>query len=156
MRLRPVPALAAAVLLAAPSQAAALIQVDQGIGGARIGNSQKEVKTALGDPDLVKTGSNDFGAFTQFYYAGGLRIFFQGDKEVTSATTVGTGDRTAKGIGVGSTEKSVKKKVPGVKCETSVGVRSCHTNEFEPGQRVTDFVLKSGRVVRVTVGIVVD
>jgi hypothetical protein len=33
---------------------------------------------------------------------------------------------------------------------------SCHTGEFEAGGRVTDFWLDSGRVVRVTVGFVID
>jgi hypothetical protein len=95
-------AVAALATLALPAPAAAMIQIDQGIAGARIGNSQAQVKAALGEPALEKTGSNDFGQFRQLYYEGGLRVMFQGDDDVTSVFTSGRGDRTAKGIGVGN------------------------------------------------------
>jgi hypothetical protein len=36
--------------LAAPSAASALIQVDKGIAGARLGNSRADVRKALGTP----------------------------------------------------------------------------------------------------------
>ena len=156
MRFRTPAALAAVAVLALPAQAVAYIQIDRGIAGARIGNTQAQVKTALGNPKLTKTGSNDFGPFTQFFYEGGLRVFFQGNDEVTAINTTGLGDRTAKGVGVGSTEKAVKSRVPGVKCETFDTVRSCHTGTGNPGERITDFFLKNGKVVRVTVGIVID
>lgn len=149
-------ALAAAAVLALPSQAGAYIQIDQGIAGARIGNTQAQVRTALGDPALVRTDSNDFGPFTQFFYEGGLRVFFQGNDQVTAITTLGRGDRTAKGVGVGSTEKAVKAKVKGVMCESFGSIRSCHTGSGNPGERITDFFLRKGRVNRVVVGIVID
>jgi hypothetical protein len=149
-------ALSVAVLLAFPAGAAAMIQVDQGIAGARLDNTQAQVKAALGQPAHEQTGTNDFGPFRRFVYSGGIRVLFQGDDKVTSVSTSGLGDRTSKGVGVGSTEKSVKSKVPGVKCETIAGTRSCHTNDFTPGERVTDFLLKNGKVTRVTVGFVID
>ena len=145
-----------AALLVLPAQAGAMIQVDKGIAGARLDNTQAQVKAALGAPAHEKTGSNDFGTFRQFIYAGGLRVFFQGDAKVTSVATSGLGDRTSKGVGVGSTEASVKSKVPGVKCETIAGTRSCHTGDFSAGERVTDFLIKKGKVTRVTVGFVLD
>jgi hypothetical protein len=148
--------LTAAVLLALPAQAGAFVQIDRGIAGARIGNTQAQVKTALGNPRLTKTGSNDFGDYTLFYYEGGLRVTFQGNTKVTSVTTSGLGDRTSKGVGVGSTENTVKTKVPGVTCESFGSTRSCHTGDFSAGSRVTDFLIKSGKVTRVTVGIVID
>jgi len=152
-------ALAATALavLAVPSPAAAMIQFDQGIAGARIGNSQAQVKAALGDPDLVKTGSNDFGPFRQFFYEGGLRVMFQGDDDVTSIQMLGRTDRTSKGIGVGNSEKSLRQKHPSLKCETFPGnYRSCHTGTYSAGERVTDFEIKKGKIVRVFVGIVID
>ena len=45
-------------------------------------------------------------------------MFFQGRTHVTSVTTTGLGDRTSKGVGVGSTEAEVTANVPKVKCET--------------------------------------
>lgn len=146
-----------AALLAVPAQAGAMIQIDQGIAGARIGNSKSEVQAALGDPALVKTGTNEFGAWRQYFYEGGLRVFFQGDEDVSSVTTLGRGDRTAKGIGVGSSERSLRRAHPSVRCRTFEGTfRSCSTGEGNPGERLTDFFISRGRVTRVIVGIVID
>jgi hypothetical protein len=150
-------ALVLVAVLALPSQAAAMIQIDQGIAGARIGNSQAQVRAALGDPDLVRTGDNDFGPWRQYYYEGGIRVFFQGDDDVTSVTTLGRGDRTSKGIGVGNTERALKAKHKGLECETFEGsFRSCSTGSGEPGQRITAFFISKGRITRVVVGIVID
>jgi hypothetical protein len=133
-----------------------MIQVDHGIAGARIGNTRAQVRAALGKPTTIKTGSNDFGAFTEFRYAGGVRVTFQGNAKVTAVSTTGRGDRTARGVGVGSTERTVRRRVPGVKCETTAGSRSCHTGKFLAGRRVTDFAIRHKRVTRVTVGDVLD
>ena len=149
-------AAAATAALALPSQAGAIVQFDQGIAGARIGNSQAQVQAALGTPALVKTGTNEFGPFRQYYYEGGIRVFFQGRTNVTSVQTTGLGDRTARGVGVGSSEADVTANVPGVKCETFESIRSCHTGDLAPGRRVTDFSIVNGKVDRVTVGIVID
>ena len=150
-------AVALVAMLALPSQAAAMIQIDQGIAGARIGNSQAEVRAALGTPDLTRTGTNDFGPWRQYYFAGGIRVFFQGDADVTSATTLGRGDRTSKGIGVGNTEKALRAKHKGLTCRTfEDSFRDCSTGSGEPGQRITRFVITKGKISRVVVGIVID
>ena len=147
---------AAATFLLLPATADAMIQIDKGIAGARVNNTKAQVRAALGTPASVKHGTNEFGAFTQFRYAGGLRVGFQGGSRVTSIDLTGPGDRTARGVGVGSTERAVRRKVAGVTCETVAGFRSCHTDALEPGKRVTDFHIRKGRVSRVTVGIVID
>ena len=144
-----------AALVAAPA-ASAMIQIDKGIAGARIDNTKAQVHAALGKPTSKKTGHNDFGAFLEEHYRGGIVVDYQGAKRVSSITTTGLGDRTSRGVGIGSTEAAVKAKVPGVKCETSSGIRSCHTHDFTAGQRVSDFFLKHGKVARVSVGIVID
>jgi hypothetical protein len=148
--------LAAAVLavsLVAPAAATALIQIDRGIAGARLGNTKAEVRTALGQPRRVVTGSNIFGPFTRFRYAGGIRVTFQSGNRVTAVSTTGLGDRTARAVGVGSTRRAVRRRVPGVRCE-AVGI--CQTGTGEPGDRITAFFLRDGRVFQVSVGIVVD
>jgi hypothetical protein len=145
----------AAVLFAAPS-AHALIQVDRGIAGVRIGSSQAEVRAALGAPARVVRGRNEFGRFVVFRYAGGIRVTFQGGRQVSTVSTTGLGDRTAGGIGVGSTEGAVDQGVPGVLCEAVAGDRLCHTGDFRPGERMTVFVIRAGEVFRVDVGIVID
>ena len=110
-------------LLFAPA-AEAMIQLDRAISGARLGNSKAEVRTALGKPRRVINRDGLFGPTTQFRYRGGLRVTFLSGR-VTLASTTGLGDRTRRGVGVGSTEQAVKDKVPGVTCETFEGTRIC-------------------------------
>jgi hypothetical protein len=125
------PAASAALAAAAfPAAAGAQIQVDQGIAGARIGNTVAEVHAALGRPARVQNGSNDFGRFREERYVGGIVVDYQGGRTVSSVTTTGLGDRTAQGVGVGSTEAAVRAKVGGVRCETISGSHSCHTHSF--------------------------
>lgn len=149
-------ALAAVAALALPAAAPALVQIDKGIAGVRLGNTVAQAHAALGRPARVAHGRNAFGSFRQERYAGGIEVFYQGARTVTSVVTTGLGDRTAKGVGVGSREADVRAKVPGVRCETTAGSRSCHTHTFRAGRRVTDFFIRGGKVARITVGIVVD
>jgi hypothetical protein len=143
--------------LALPTSASAMVQVDRGIAGARLNATRGDVRAALGRPSAVRSGSNDFGRFLEYRYRGGIRVVFQGRRRVTSVSTSGLGDRTATGVGVGSTEAEVKAGVRRVRCETIAGTRSCHTRRLEAGQRVTDFLLGSnGTVKRITVGFVID
>jgi hypothetical protein len=139
--------------------AQAIIQVQNGISGVRLNMSTARVKASLGTPAKMKHGSNPFGSFTQYLYKGGITVTFQGNMNVTAVAVTGRSDRTATGVGVGSTETQVKNGVPGVKCDAGNhpgGSRSCHVGSFKPGHRVTDFLLRHGRVSRVTVGFVID
>jgi len=147
--------IASGFFLALAPAADAVIQIDQGIAGARIGNTRAQVRTALGSPKSTKTGSNDFGPFVRYTYEGGLQVFFQGRTKVTSVVTRGQGDKTATGVGVGSTQAQAD-ALPGVKCDSIAGTTSCHTGTFTPGKRVTDFLISGGKVARVTVGVVID
>ena len=156
---RPLTLTVAAALLAplgAPAAAEALIQVDRGIAGARLGNSRAEVRAALGAPSSSRSGTNDFGPFLQWRFKGGITVIFQGRREVSTVSTTGRGDRTARGVGVGSTEAAVRARVRGVRCETSSGVRSCHTGRFTVGEIITDFQIRNGKVTRVSIGRVFD
>ena len=141
------------IALALPAGAGAMIQIDRGIAGARLNNTQAEVRAALGKPGRIVNGKNDFGPFRVFRYKGGLSVTFQGNRNVTSVRTKGLGDRTARGVGVGSTEQAVENRVPGITCETFPGsFRSCHTGDYTAGTRVTDFAIKR-QGARVTVGL---
>jgi hypothetical protein len=155
-RLALLPALIGGALLLAPAEAGAVIQLDRGIAGARIGNTKAQVRTALGQPARVRNGTNDFGPFTVFSYNGGIRVTFQSGNTVTAVSTKGLGDRTARGIGVRSRRAAVEQRVPGVDCDTFMGTTICQRGEGLPGQRVTAFFIRNGSVVRVTVGIVID
>jgi hypothetical protein len=143
--------------LTLPTAAAhATIVPQKGMAGARLGMTQTQVKGVLGEPLRVVTGSNDFGSYTQFRYPHRVTVTFQGDAAVTSVETAGRFERTAAGIGVGSTETQLKAGVAGVRCVTEFGFRHCYVGRFEPGRRVTDFVIRAGKVTRVTVGFVID
>jgi hypothetical protein len=71
------------LLFLAPA-AEAMIQVDNGIAGARLGNTRAEVRAALGKPAKTATGSNDFGPFVRYTFAGGVRVVLPGQDHVTS------------------------------------------------------------------------
>jgi outer membrane protein assembly factor BamE (lipoprotein component of BamABCDE complex) len=148
-------ALAAAVAALAVSSAVAAIVPQQGIAGVKIAMTQSKVRSLLGKPASVRRGSNDFGKYTIFKYMG-LQVEFQGNSTVTSVTTTRTAERTASGIGVGSTEAQVKAKIKGVRCAWDGGFRHCYLGEFRAGHRVTDFAIKRGKVSRVDLGVVLD
>ena len=143
-------------LMLAPAAEAA-IQLDRGIAGARLGNTRADVRKALGKPTKTTQGRNDFGRWVSYRFPGKITVFFQGRELVSSVQTAGLGDRTAAGIGVGSTEKELTNSVKGLTCEDlGANVRTCHTGDFLPGRRVTDFRLANGKVESVTVARVVD
>ena len=75
---------------------------------------------------------------------------------MTDVFTTRPGERTARGVGVGSTEGEVRAKVAGVRCRTESGFRHCFVGRFLPGRRITDFHIRRGRVTSVEVGFVVD
>lgn len=146
------------LLLAAlsPGVAAATIVPQVGMLGIRVGMTKQQVWSVLEEPSAVAGGTNDFGPYLEWRYPHRLTVVFQGGRRVTSISTRSATERTTGDVGVGSTEAEVKAGVPGVRCESVGRSRSCHVGTFRPGQRVTDFLLRGGRVVRVTIGIVVD
>lgn len=150
-----IPTLAVGALLAFPAASSAIIQFDKGIGGARVGNTPAQVRAALGKPGKTVNGSNDFGPFLEYRYAG-LRVTFQGRQRVSGVTLTGPGDRTSKGAGIGTTEKRLKALHHNLRCQTFFGDRHCHTGRFVGGRIVTDFEVRKGKVFRVTVGRVID
>jgi hypothetical protein len=146
-------AIASSLLLAPP--AGAVIQLDRAISGARINNTKGEVRAALGKPRKVIQRDSLFGPTTTYRYRGGLRVLFLNNR-VTLASTTGLGDRTNRGVGVGSTEEKVRNRVPGVTCETFEGTRICSRGAEQPGERGTFFFIRQGRVTRVDVALLID
>jgi hypothetical protein len=149
-------ATALAVLLLAAPPAGAIIQVQRSISGVALNMSQSQVRAALGTPSRTVHGRNDFGQFTEFRYTGGITVNFQGNANVTAVSETGPGDRTANGVGVGSSEQAVRTRVAGARCATEFGIRTCQVGRSLPGHRVTAFLIRAGHVTRVTIGFVID
>src|SRR2546423_1558991 len=90
----PAATLVAALLLAAPAGAVLILQ--KGMAGIRLGMTQSKVRAKLGKPASVAHGSNDFGNYTELRYSG-LRVTFQGNATVTASWTNRRRQRTAPG-----------------------------------------------------------
>ena len=151
----PAVALAVVAVLALPASAGATIVPQQGMAGVRLHMTKAQVRAKLGAPKKTLQGKNDFGPYSTWVYPR-VTINFQGRKKVTSMQTLSPLERTASGVGVGSTEARVKAKVPAAKCSTTVGSRQCVVGAFKPGRTVTVFSIKAGKVRAVVVGIVID
>jgi hypothetical protein len=85
-----------------------------------------------------------------------VTVSFQAGSRATGLRTTSRLERTARGVGVGSTEAQVKAGVAGVRCRTESGFRRCFVGRFLPGRLVTDFDIRNGRVSSVVVGYVLD
>jgi transcription elongation factor GreA len=144
----------AAVLLAAAGTDARVVP-QSGIAGVELRMTRAQVRVRLGSPVRVKSGRNEFGSYTNFIYAH-VTVMFQSGSRVTALRTSAQGERTVRGVGVGSSEAAVKAKVPGVRCRTEFGSRHCFVGKFLPGRVVTDFRLRKGRVSSIVVGFVLD
>jgi hypothetical protein len=144
----------ALVALILPASAAATIVPQRGIAGVNLNMTQPQVRAKLGTPDHVRHPTSPiFGQYTTWIY-GKTRVdmFRNGDGKVFTVSTTGKAQKTAAGVGVGSTAAAVAKSVKRVHCNA----RHCYVGKFSPGGKVTDFILKAGRVTRVTIGFVFD
>ena len=148
-------ALAVVAALALPSSAAAAIVPGKSIGGIALSMSQAKVRATLGKPSSIQRGTNDFGPWTNYVYAK-YTVHFQGNTQVTQIDTTSAAERTASGVGVGSTKAQVRAALRGEKCEGPANAGHCYLGEFLPGARITDFTFRNGRVAFVVVGIVID
>lgn len=144
-------------LAAVPATAGAALVPQKSIAGVRLGMSEAQVRAALGEPSDVRRGRNDFGRFTELVYRRArVRVILQGRTEVTSVTTTSRRQRTSRNVGVGSSERTVRRRVRGVRCRTFLRFRDCVVGRELPGRTVTSFSIRRGKVVRVTLGIVID
>jgi hypothetical protein len=145
----------ALVALALPASAAARIVPQRGIAGANLDMTQPQVRAKLGKPDKVRHPTSPiFGQYTTWFYGGtSVDMFRNQDGKVFNVSTTSKTERTAAGVGIGSTAASVKKNVKRSQCDK----QHCWVGRFEGGNKVTDFRLSAkGRVTRVTIGYVLD
>jgi len=142
-----------ALVLSASGSAAIVPQ--RSIAGVKLGMSEAKVKAQLGAPLRVRNGSNLFGHWRQLFYAR-VAISFQSGNTATSLSTRSALEKTASGVGVGSTLEQVRAGLQGEQCKREFGLHHCWLGRWEPGRAVTDFRFKNSRVTQVALAYVLD
>lgn len=146
-------------LVLAPTADAALV-VQKSIAGVKLGMTREQVEAVLGDPSEVNRPTNEiFGRYTELRYGLTYVSLFAGSGgEVFNLHTSSKLQRTSHDIGVGSSEKALRRHVKGVSCETAYGRRTCIVGRLEPGRVVTTFRItrRTRRVSSVSIGRVID
>ena len=143
---------AGALLLALPVAAGAAIVPGSGIAGVTLGQSEADVREALGAPVRVERGPSAFGERRDLVYQG-LTVRFLG-KRGGGAAAVSTGVRrqlTAGGVGVGSSEADALAGIPGLRCAADGDLRVCADGAGRGP--VTRLVVDEGRVARVEIAL---
>ncbi len=132
------------------------VVVNSSVAGVKLQMTKERARAILGKPAATRTVPHPItGSVTIHTYRGLVVHYFFG--RVGHIVTTRPGERTRRGVGVGSTEAQVKARIGGVRCTTPVpGRRSCSVGNFRPGTAVTGFDIASGKVVRVVVGNVID
>lgn len=137
------------------------VVVQKSIRGVQLGMDTVRVREVLGrKPSKSRTSPHPIVERTRTWSFGRLRVVFDGTKSgarVISVNTTSRKDRTSRGVGVGTREPLVRKRVRGVSCRTEYGYRRCSIGKAKPGEAVTDFAIsRKGRVWRVTLSRVLD
>ena len=140
---------AIALALAVAPAAGAAIVVNRGVDRARIGMTTRQVRAALGTPDLVERS----GATAAMVYrsrrrlvrlvAGGVLRFAPGSRRAPTAT----------GAGPGTTLRALRRRVSGEHCGRKAGVSVCKIGSSRSGRRSTVFLIVDGVVDTVSVAL---
>lgn len=141
--------------LVACASASAVIIPQQSIGGVKIGMSETKVKAKLGEPLRVRSGSNDFGYWRTLVYKN-VSVSFQTGSKATSVRTTSKSERTARGVGVGSTLAEVRAGLSGETCKREFGIHHCWLGNWDAGRVITEFRLEKNRVSAVRIARVID
>src|SRR5215208_5880232 len=121
----------AAVLVAAAADASATIVPQKGMSGVALGMTKAQVRARLGGP--VGTGAG------RWYYAR-VWVGFRGGR-VTEVTTTRSTERLRNGLGVDSSESSLRSSYPALTCAAATPFRRCRLGGGAPGTRATDFMI---------------
>lgn len=157
-----VPAQAEVTPSAQPPQANAsgLLVPQASLRGVRVGMSYAQVRAKLGRPGSDRATTHPILGQTRTLTYGQMTVTIDGRADtslVTALLTVSRYDRTSSGLGVGSTEAQLRAGLKGLKCETSLGYRTCRLGILRAGRLVTDFsISRAGKVKRISLGRVLD
>jgi hypothetical protein len=147
--------LSALIALVLCSSASALIVPQHSIAGVKLGMSEVQVRAKLGTPLRVRTGSNTFGKWSQLIYRQ-LTVSFQSGSKATELLTKSVRERTASGVGVGSTLSRLRSGLKGEICRREFGIHHCWIGIWRPGHVISDFRIYHGRVSWISIGYVID
>jgi hypothetical protein len=136
-------ATAAAVLATTAADATATIVPQKGMSGVALGMTKAQVRARLGGP--IGTGGG------RWYYARVWVGFRSG--RTTEITTTRSTERTIGGLGVDSTESSLRASYPRLTCAAATPFRRCRLGSGAPETRVTDFMVGHGRVLQITIAL---
>jgi hypothetical protein len=128
-----------------------VVELDRAIARVEIHAAPQAVRARLGPPTRVKRGPWRIGfiARTWTYADRGITVEFLlgGDRLYVYGVSTRTGlDRTRRGIGVGSREADVRRKVPDVHCYVDPYIGRHCRRPNEGGVGGTLFLIRRGRV----------
>lgn len=148
----------AAFALLPTAAADARIVVGKSIAGIELGMSEKEAIAAKGSaPTSARTIPDEIrGAVRELRWPG-LRVIAGQQGGVSLVATTSKRETTASGVGVGTSERTLRRKVA-VRCATVGSFRRCTRGRLVPGATVTDFSIgpRSRTVRSVSIGYVID
>jgi hypothetical protein len=135
--------------------------VQRSIRGVQLGMSPARVREVLDRaPSSSRTDPHPILERTKTWTFGALRVVFDGVKagaRVISVSTTSRSDRTSRGVGVGSSEQTVRRRVKGAGCHVEYGYRGCWVGKELAGEAVTYFSISSkGKVWRISLARVID
>ena len=143
---------ATAFALAAPPASAEIV-VNRSIAGVSLGMSQDEVLDLLGSPDRNVTNIAMDTTYT--YRQRGIQVVFAPNGSTNDITTVvvrGRAERTASGVGIGSTLREMRAGISGERCVRAPNRRHRWCS-VRTGRRHTTFVITStNRVLQIVFG----
>jgi hypothetical protein len=140
-------ALTAAGLL--PAVAQARIVVNRGVDPARIGMTLRDVRAALGRPDVRERS----GRTVAMIYRSRKLVVTLVDGRVQIVSTRSRRQRTVTGVGPGTTLRALRRRAVDARCGTKVGVEVCKIGSSRSGRRSTVFLIVGGVVDTVSVAL---
>jgi hypothetical protein len=140
----------AALGLAMPSAAGAVIVVNKGMAGVKLGMTYPQARAKLGTPTRVFLTTN-------LFLGGRVRVVRFRLAEITlplvlaprvlMISTTGRTERTVGGVGVGSTQAMLQRQLPSARCTVELAIRHCLIGVAKAGHVITDFQLSTAKLV---------
>jgi hypothetical protein len=137
-----------AVVLIPVATAHAGFRINRSMEGVRLGATQAEVRGALGRPARRERGP-DFVNWR--YRLPAMQLTFK--PRVITLFTRSPFIRGRHDIGVGTSERRLRRVVPRAECNTAEGQRLCVVGGFDTGDRNTVFVMRRRQVTSITISI---